>query len=197
MEGAKAAETLAGEHAQKVAEIAENLHKEVDVERESSAALKLQVELLTKRLEDAQELGLAAAGLYAGTLEQFWGSTSALPSEPLAFNIFLWLKTNFAKLPNSIGSAMHFGVLASATNFSKMLARDGCLQVDVVQERDLKGLGELGTVSRSMRRSVLKIMKSFWVNFGQSKARLMAELHRAEVGYCILRFFFPCLVFDW
>jgi hypothetical protein len=41
MEGAKAAETLAGECALKAIEIAENLCKEVDAERESSAALKV------------------------------------------------------------------------------------------------------------------------------------------------------------
>jgi hypothetical protein len=60
MEGANAAETLAGECALKAIETADNLCKEVDAERESSAALKVQVELLTKRLEDAKELGFVS-----------------------------------------------------------------------------------------------------------------------------------------
>ena len=40
VEGAKAAEQLAIERALKAIEIADNLHKEVDAKRESSAALK-------------------------------------------------------------------------------------------------------------------------------------------------------------
>ena len=89
MDGAKAAEQLAAEHAIKANETADNLRKEVDTERESSAALKVQVDMLTKRLEDAKAIGLAIAELYVGALEQFRGSTSSLPSEPSAFNIFL------------------------------------------------------------------------------------------------------------
>jgi hypothetical protein len=49
------------------------------------------------------------------------GSTSLLPSDPSAFNIFSWMKPNFLKLPDFVGGAVDFGVLASATNFSKML----------------------------------------------------------------------------
>ena len=78
--------------------------------------------LLTQRLEDAKELRVAATKLYVGTLEQFRGSTSALPTKPSAFNIFSWMKVNFVKLPDFIGGAIDFGALASATNFSKILA---------------------------------------------------------------------------
>ena len=69
VDGAKAAKQLAAEHALKAIEMADNLCKEVDAERESSAALKVQVDLLTKRLEDAKSIGLAAAELYVGALE--------------------------------------------------------------------------------------------------------------------------------
>jgi hypothetical protein len=189
MEGANATKTLASKRVLKAIKMVENLRKEADTERGSSAALKVHVELLTKCLEDAKELGLAVGELYAGTLAQFGGSTSALPFEASAFNIFLWLKTNFVKLPDFIGGAVDFGALASATNFSKMLAQDGCSHINVVQERDLKGLGELGAVSCSMRRSVRNFMKSFWVDFGQSEARSMVELRQGEVSYCILWFF--------
>jgi CO dehydrogenase/acetyl-CoA synthase epsilon subunit len=79
---------LATEHALKAIETANNLRKEVDAERESSAALKAQVDMLTKHLEDAKVVGLAAAGLYVSALERFRGSTSSLPFEPSAFNIF-------------------------------------------------------------------------------------------------------------
>ena len=98
----------------------------MDAERESGAALKAQVDVLSKRLEDAKFIGLAAAELYVGSREQFGGSISPLPSEPSAFNIFSWMKANFLKLPNFDSDAVDFGALASTTNLSKMLAQDGC-----------------------------------------------------------------------
>ena len=114
--------TKAVERTLKAIELADSLRKEVDVERESGATLKVQVDMLSKRLEDAKSIGLVAAELYVGALEQFGGSTPSLPSEPLAFNIFSWLKANFMKLPDFVGDAMDFGALAFATNLSKMLA---------------------------------------------------------------------------
>ena len=62
----KAAEQLAAERALKAIETADNLRKEVDAERESSAALKAQVDMLTKRLEDAKAIQLATVELYVG-----------------------------------------------------------------------------------------------------------------------------------
>ena len=95
----------------------------MDAERESGVALKAQIDVLSKCLEDAKSIVLAAAELYMGALEQFGGSMPPLPSEPLAFNIFSWLKANFMKLPDFIGGAMDFGALASATNLSKTLEK--------------------------------------------------------------------------
>ena len=57
---------MAAEHALKAIETADNLRKEVDAERESSAALKAQVDMLTKRLEDAKAVGLATTELLCG-----------------------------------------------------------------------------------------------------------------------------------
>ena len=88
VDGTMAAEQLAAERALKAIEMVDNLRKEVDAERESSAALKAQVDMLTKRLEDAKSVGLAVVELYVGVLEHFGGSMSSLPSEPLVFNIF-------------------------------------------------------------------------------------------------------------
>ena len=68
LEGAKATERLAAEHALKALETAENLRKEVNAERESSVALKAQVDLLTKRLEDAKAFGLAVTEVYISAL---------------------------------------------------------------------------------------------------------------------------------
>jgi hypothetical protein len=52
LEGAKVAEQLATKRALKANETVENLYKEVNAERESSAALKAQVDMLNKCLED-------------------------------------------------------------------------------------------------------------------------------------------------
>jgi hypothetical protein len=161
VDGAKAVKQLTAEHALKAIETADNLCKEVDAERDSSATLKAQVDMLTKHLEDAKAIGLAAAELYVGALEQFEGSMSSLSSELSAFNNFSWMKANFLKPPDFIGGPIYFGALASATNLSKMLAQDGCLHVKDIKKRDLKGSVDLGLTSRDIRRSVRRFMKSF------------------------------------
>ena len=87
-DGAKATEQLVAERSLKATETTNSLHKEVDAERESGAPLKAQVDMLSKRLEDAKSIGLATAEVYVGALEQFRGSTPPLPSKTLSFNIF-------------------------------------------------------------------------------------------------------------
>ena len=69
VEGARAVERLATERALKAIEAGDNLQREVDAERESGVALKAQVDVLSKRLEDAKSIGLAVAELYMGALE--------------------------------------------------------------------------------------------------------------------------------
>ena len=72
----------------KAIEAGDNHRREVDAERESGVALKEQVDVLSKRLEDAKSIGLPVAELYVGALEQFEGSTPPLPYEASAFSIF-------------------------------------------------------------------------------------------------------------
>ena len=153
-DGAKALEQLAVECALKAIETADNFCKEVDAERESDFAFKAQVDMLSKHLEDAKSIGLAAAKLYVHALEQFGGSTSPLPSEPSVFNIFSWMKANFLKLCDFVGGVVDFAALASATNLSKMLAQDGYLHAKDMKERDLEGPANLGATSHDIRRSV-------------------------------------------
>jgi hypothetical protein len=98
LECSKATEEVALEWAQKANEITEGLHKEVEVERQSSHALGAQVELLTKRLEEAASVGLSAAKVYINALGEFGGVTTSLPSEPSAYGLFSWMKSNFTKL---------------------------------------------------------------------------------------------------
>ncbi|CAD6261054.1 unnamed protein product [Miscanthus lutarioriparius] len=71
LDGSKAAEQLALDCGQKANDAAASLRKEVDAERESSHALGAQVELLTKRLEEAIVIGLSAAELYVNALGEF------------------------------------------------------------------------------------------------------------------------------
>ena len=47
-----------------------------------------QVDLLTKRLEEAKAIGLSAIELYVNALGEFGGVASSLLSEPSAYNIF-------------------------------------------------------------------------------------------------------------
>ena len=171
----KAAEKLATDRTLKAIETADNLRKAVDVEREYGVALKAQVDVLTKRLEDAKAIGLAATELYVGALEQFGGSTSSLPSDPSTFNIFSSMKANFLKLPDFVGRAIDFGALTSATNFSKMLTQDGCSHIEGVKEKDLDGPANHGVTSHGVGRSVRNFMKSFWVKFGWVEDHSMAE----------------------
>ena len=88
------------------------------------------------------------------------GTTSSLPEEPSALNIFTWLKSNLAKLSDFVGRAVDFGALASATNFSKMLKQDCCSHVEGLEE-DFEGPIELRVTSRGVRRSIRNFMKSF------------------------------------
>ena len=168
----------------------DSLNKEVDAEREFGVAMKAQVDMPTRHLEDAKTVGLVVVELYVGALEQFGGSTSSLPSNPSTFSIFSWMKANFLKLPDFVGGAIDFGELASATNLSKMLRQDGCLHIKGVKEKDLEGPTELRVTTHDARRSVCNFMKSFWVKFGRMEARSMVEARRAAVCY----FFFPPFV---
>lgn len=59
LEATKAAEQLVVDCATKAGEVADALRKEVDAERESAAALRTQVEMLTKRLDGMKSLGVS------------------------------------------------------------------------------------------------------------------------------------------
>ena len=52
---------MAAEHALKAIETTNNLRREVDAERLSGAALKAQVDMLSKHIEDIKSIGLAAS----------------------------------------------------------------------------------------------------------------------------------------
>jgi hypothetical protein len=161
LEDVKAAEQLAAERALKALETAKNLYKEVNAEWESSAALKAQVDMLTKHLEDAKVVGLVAADLYIGSLGQFGGVASSLPSKPSPYNIFSWMMSNFTKLPDFVGGAVDFGALSAAMNFLKMLAQSCCVHTECFEKKDIESPAVLGETSRALARSVRNFMKSF------------------------------------
>ena len=100
------------------------------------------------------QLVLLQAGLYTKALGQFGGVTSPLPSEPSAYNIIAWLKSNFARLPNFVGGADAFGALSATTNFSKMLIQSGCSHAKSFKEnKDIGSPAELGETSHGVTRS--------------------------------------------
>jgi hypothetical protein len=116
---------LAEEHVLKAIDTADNLYKEIDSEWELSTTLKAQVDLLNKHLEAAKEAGQYVVKMYIDTLEQFGVSTFTLPEEPMAFNLFSWLRAHLEKLPAFVGGAVDFGAVADATNFSKHAGLSG------------------------------------------------------------------------
>ena len=171
-----AAEQLATKHVLKAVETVENLCKEVATKRESNTALGAHVNLFTKRLEDAGAVGIVVAKLYSEALGQFGGVNSSLPADPSPYNIFSWMKFNFAKLPDFVGGVVDFGALSAATNFSKMLIQSGCSHDgSFMENKDIGSPAELAETSRGVARSVRNFMKSFWVKFGRAAARSMVE----------------------
>jgi hypothetical protein len=78
---------LAVEHALKANKTSKNFRLELDAEKQSSLALQQQVNLLSTRLKDTEELALTTAQAYVAALGEFGGSTSSLPEEPSAFNL--------------------------------------------------------------------------------------------------------------
>lgn len=197
VDGAKATEELATSRALKANETAENIWMEVEAERNSGVALKAQVDMLNKRLDDAQIVGLATAELYANTLGRYGGTTPSLVAESSVFSIFTWMKTNFAQLSDFIGGIFYFRALASATNFSKMLLEEGCFHIENLKKKDLAGVFALGETSRAVKRSVLNFMKSFWVKFCRAEARSMAEARCTEVGSCPFVLCLDCFSFSF
>lgn len=82
--GSKAAEDLALESAQKATEIADNLCKEIDVEKTSSAFLVTEVKLLKGQLDEVKMLGLSSTEAYTTALTRFGKVTSSLPARASA-----------------------------------------------------------------------------------------------------------------
>jgi hypothetical protein len=78
--------------------------------------LAAQVNLLTRRLDEAKALRLLATELYINTLGEFRGVTTPLCLEPSPYSLFARMKSNFTKLSSFVGGAVDFGVLSSTTN---------------------------------------------------------------------------------
>lgn len=113
------------------------------------------------------------------------GVTSSLPSEPSAYNIFAWMKSNFAKLSGFVGGVVDdFGALSSATNLSKILVKSSCSHVEGLKEREeFESSIELEESSRSLSKLVRNFMSSFWLKFGRADARCLVEARRAAVCF--------------
>lgn len=134
LEGSKVAEEFSLEMAQKAMDVNEGLRKQVEAERESSSALAAQVNLLTKRLDEAKALWLSVAELYINMLGEIGGVATLLPLEPSPYNMFTWMKSNFSKLSGFVGGAVDFGALSTDMNLLKILMKSGCNHVDDLKE---------------------------------------------------------------
>jgi len=127
--GWKAIEELALARLRKASDVNESLRKEIDAEMSSSKALSMQIDLLNKRLEEARAAGLSVAEMYQSALASFGGVTSPLSADASAYGVFTWLKANFAKLLEFVGSTMDFGALSYATNLCKTLGKLDCMSL--------------------------------------------------------------------
>ena len=125
----KTSEGIALERVQKATKVVDNLRKEIDVERLSSAIQTTEVKLLKEQFHVAKTSGLAAAEAYYAALSEFGGITPPLPSEVSPPSLLTWMSSNFAKLPGFVGKVGDFAALASATNLAKTLSKAGCEHV--------------------------------------------------------------------
>jgi hypothetical protein len=150
VEDTQTAETLAAERAWKANKVSEGLHTALDVEKQLSAALQQQHSLLSKRLESLEGLVLLTTEINKASVEKFGGSTSDLPEERSAFNLLSWLKAHVEKIPSFVRGAVDFAALASATNFAKILIREGCTHATGIQDEALGDVSALGDTSDSL-----------------------------------------------
>lgn len=163
----KTSEGLALERAWKANNTTENLRKEIDTEKDSSAALLMEVELLKKQLEEAKTLGLAAADAYSSALAGFGGITSSMPPEASPFGIFSWMGANFSKLPEFVGKVGDFAALSSATNLAKVLAKAGCEHVaELKRRKEFESTAGLGDAPKAVSKAVKNFISYFWCKFG-------------------------------
>lgn len=99
---------------------------------------------MTKCLDEAKAVGLSAAGLCTDTLAGFRGVTSSLLADASTFGTFLWMKSNFSKLPDFVTMVRDFAALSSATNLSKTLAKSGCEHVESLRRKEFESPAEHG-----------------------------------------------------
>lgn len=161
--GSKAAEELLLGRLEKGNDENERLHKQVEAERSASRALSAQIDLLTKRLKEARNVGTSAAKVYQVALAGFGGATSPLLVDASTYGIFAWLRENFAKLPEFVGGAMDFGALSCATNLCKTLGKASCSHITSLKGRKVfEGPLELGESPSEVTKSIKNFMKFFW-----------------------------------
>ena len=168
------ARDLALQRAEKAEDIADRLRKELDAERTSAAELQT-------RVQKAEVEAAAIVGLYADSLAQFGGSTSAPPPSGDVGAGLAWLKSHIRMLPDFVGGAVDFGALAAVSSFAKLLRRGGCSHAEDVAKEEFASAEDVGEGTSSLRKSVRNFISSFWIRFGRAEAKKMAEARRAEV----------------
>jgi len=182
---AERARDLALQRAAKAEDIADRLRKELDAERTSTAELQT-------RTQKADAEAAAIVGLYAESLAQFGGSTSAPPPSGDVGASLAWLKSHIRMLPDFVGGAVNFGALAAVSSFAKLLRREGCSHMEEVAKEEFATAEDIGEGTSSLRKSVWNFISSFWIRFGRAEAKKMAEARRAEV--CMI-WLFICILF--
>jgi hypothetical protein len=143
-------------------------------------------------MQKAEAEATDVVGLYTNSLAQFRGSTSAPPPSGDVGASLAWLKSHIHMLPDFVGGAVDFGVLAAVSSFARLLRRGGCFHAEGVAKEEFASAEDVGEGTSSLRKSVQNFISSFWVRFGRAEAKKMAEARRAEV--CVIWLLF-CIMF--
>jgi len=151
---AERARDLALQRAEKAEDIADRLRKELDAERTSAAELQT-------RVQKADAEAAAIVGLYAESLAQFGGSTSAPPPSGDVGASLAWLKSHICMLPDFVGGAVNFGALAAVSSFAKLLRRGGCSHAEEVAKEEFSTAEDIGEGTSSLRKSLRNFISSF------------------------------------
>lgn len=177
-------------------DVIEGLRAQVAKESTASFDLMSRVQFLEDKVESTKAQGLEASTLYCQMLQRF-GGLGGGPSDSASIeDLFAWMKSEFAELPDFIGKVGDFGTLSGVTNLLSMMEKFGCghLQEFLKKSYAFPSPNELGEPSRTVNIARRRFFREFWASHGRDHARSLAEARQAEVcSFRVLPLPFICL----
>ncbi|XP_066343787.1 uncharacterized protein [Miscanthus floridulus] len=132
-------------------DVIEGLRAQVAKETTASFDLKSQVQFLEDKMEATKAQGLEASTLYCQMLQRFGGLGGGPSDSASVEDLFAWMKSEFAELPDFIGKVGDFGTLSGVTNLLSTMEKFGCghLQEFLKKSYVFPSPNELGEPSRT------------------------------------------------